>query len=157
MKFLLALALAGLSLAQETTSTVQSTMVMTAVVSHDGPAPSSTPTAQQTCLAACAAGDVNCQAICVGVPHPSNSDMNSTTSCVAACDQGDGSKGATDAYASCRNNCISSYILLGTAKPAGASGSAASGSAGAAAATTTGAAGKNGSKLKRDARIEYFC
>ena len=79
----------------------------------------STPT--ESCLNACSPGDVNCQAICVGVPHPGSVQMNQTTNCVAQCDQGDGSKSASDAYAACRNACISSYIITsGTAAPGGA-------------------------------------
>jgi len=47
--------------------------------------------------------------------------MNATTDCVAKCDQGDGSKAASDKYAACRNACISSYIITsGTAAPGGA-------------------------------------
>jgi len=50
--------------------------------------------------------------------------MNLVTSCVADCDQGDGSAAASAAYATCRNACISSYIITsGTAVPS-ASGAA---------------------------------
>jgi hypothetical protein len=46
--------------------------------------------------------------------------MNSTTDCVAQCDQGDGSAAASEAYAKCRDGCISSYIIVsGTAAPGG--------------------------------------
>ncbi|KIW07945.1 uncharacterized protein PV09_01848 [Verruconis gallopava] len=77
-------------------------------------------TPQQSCLNACAPSDVTCQAICVGVPHPGDAQMNSTTQCVAQCDQGDGSAAASEAYAKCRDGCISSYIILsGTAAPGG--------------------------------------
>jgi len=63
-------------------------------------------------LSACAPTDIDCQASCVGVPHPGAAQMNGVTDCVAACDQGDGSAEATDAYTVCRDNCISSYIVL---------------------------------------------
>jgi hypothetical protein len=77
-------------------------------------------TPQESCLQGCAAGDVNCQAICVGVPHPGTAQVNATTDCVAKCDQGDGSAAAAAKYADCRNACISSYIITsGTAAPGG--------------------------------------
>jgi hypothetical protein len=103
---LIALALAGTILAQDTTTTAATSAV--------------TLSAEQQCLAACAPGDVNCQAICVNVPHPGETQMNLVTGCVANCDQGDGSAEASAAYASCRNACISSYIITsGTAVPTG--------------------------------------
>jgi hypothetical protein len=101
MKFAITLlALAATALAQSTAVTET--------------APSQTPTAETTCLSKCAPGDVNCQAVCVGVPNPNAQQMNQTTECVAQCDQGDGSAAATQKYTACRNNCISSYILIGT-------------------------------------------
>jgi len=110
MKFLVAaLSLASIALAQSTSTQTQT---QTAVV---------TLTPAEQCIKGCAATDVNCQAACVGVPHPGNSQMDDTTSCVAACDQGDGSTQASNAYAACRNSCISSYIITsGTAAPGGA-------------------------------------
>lgn len=108
MHFLLTLALSAVAAAQTTITTTN-----TATTTH-------TLTPQETCIAACAPSDVTCQAICVGVPHPGDTQMNDTTNCVASCDQGDGSKAATDAYTACRNACISSYIILtGTAAPGG--------------------------------------
>jgi len=152
MKFILALTtLFAAALAQSTTST-------------QAPTTTAPLTPQQSCLNACKPGDVNCQAICVGVPHPGNAQMDSTTDCVAKCDQGDGSKAASDKYAACRNACISSYIITsGTAAPGGAyttagasgksdasatgsaksgasSGAAASGSAGASGSAASGSA-----------------
>lgn len=79
-------------------------------------------TPQASCLSKCAAGDVNCQAICVGVPHPGSAQTNATTDCVAKCDQGDGSTAASQAYSKCRDACISSYIITmpgNTAAPGG--------------------------------------
>ena len=109
MKLLLALSLAALSLAQSTSTATQT---QTAIV---------TLTPAEQCIKGCDPSDVNCQAACVGVPHPGNAQMNDTTSCVAACDQGDGSAQASNAYAACRNACISSYIITsGTGAPGGA-------------------------------------
>jgi hypothetical protein len=104
-------ALAGLALAQSSGSSFEST------------APTSTAplTPQQSCVNACAAGDVNCWAVCVGFPRPGTVQVNAATDCVAKCDQGDGSAAASQAYAKCRDACISSYIITsGTAAPGGA-------------------------------------
>jgi hypothetical protein len=135
MKSFLLLALSALSVAQ---STVTSTGTVT--TTH-------TLSPQETCIAGCAPSDVNCQASCVGVPHPGDTQMNLTTQCVANCDQGDGSAAATNAYTACRNACISSYIILsGTAAPGGPYTTA--GQAGNATATTTGGStAKSGGKL----------
>jgi len=131
MKFLVALSLAALSLAQSTST---ATATQTAVV---------TLTPAEQCIKGCSPSDVNCQAACVGVPHPGNSQMNDTTTCVANCDQGDGSAQASNAYAACRNACISSYIITsGTEAPGGAYSTA--GQAPPASATATGSS-KNAS------------
>jgi hypothetical protein len=108
MKFILTiLALAArIVLAQDTTSTAAASTV--------------TLSPTQQCLANCAPSDVTCKAICVGVPHPGATQENLLTTCVGNCDQGDGSAEASAAYASCRNACISSYIITsGTAAPSG--------------------------------------
>lgn len=63
----------------------------------------------QTCLAACASGDVNCQAQCVGVPFPNGAQINATTDCSMNCDQGDGSPSATEQYGQCLQRCAASY------------------------------------------------
>jgi hypothetical protein len=103
------------------------------------------PSAEQTCLAACAPGDVNCQAVCVGVPHPGAAQMNETTDCVAQCPQGDGSPAAISTYSSCQQGCISSYILGGATagKTATSLSTTASGKAsGTGTTATTGASSK---------------
>ncbi|KAK3044029.1 hypothetical protein LTS18_002362, partial [Coniosporium uncinatum] len=64
----------------------------------------------RTCLNACAEGDVNCKAQCVGVPYPDEAAANRTTACVAACPQGNGTWAETDGYANCQKACFSSYI-----------------------------------------------
>jgi hypothetical protein len=101
------------------TSFAALTLAQSEAATASPPAPTLTPV--QQCLAKCAAGDVNCQAICVGVPHPGEVQVNLTNQCVAACDQGDGSAAASNRYAECRNACIASYIITsGTAAPGGA-------------------------------------
>ena len=62
-----------------------------------------------TCLAACSAGDVQCEAACVGSAHPNSLQVNQTDDCVAKCPQGDGSESASEQYSTCVQGCISSY------------------------------------------------
>jgi len=99
-------------------------------------------TPQQTCLQKCNAGDVNCQAACVGVPYPNDQQMVDVTSCVAACDQGDGSPEATDRYAACSQKCITSIILSPSTPAAGGAGQSA-------ASNTASATGASGSAASR--------
>jgi hypothetical protein len=66
-------------------------------------------TPQQTCLATCKAGDVNCQAACIGAAHPNSSQVSQTNECAAKCVQGDGSTSQTNLYAQCISACIASY------------------------------------------------
>jgi hypothetical protein len=69
--------------------------------------------------------------------------MNLTTSCVANCDQGDGSPAATAAYTACMNACISSYIIsTGTAAPGGGYSTAGVTPSGVSASTTATGAGE---------------
>lgn len=65
----------------------------------------------QSCVARCNPGDTNCQAVCVAVPNPNESQVNQTTECVARCPQGSGSQADTEAYTICRDNCINSIYL----------------------------------------------
>jgi hypothetical protein len=62
--------------------------------------------------------DVCCQAKCVGVPCPSQSQVNATTECAAKCPQGNGTAAETDQYAQCQASCISSYFLTNSATAA---------------------------------------
>jgi hypothetical protein len=62
---------------------------------------------QLACLDKCDAGDVDCQSHCITVPSPDKNQVNKTTQCVANCDQGDGSKSATEKYSKCAQACIS--------------------------------------------------
>ncbi|CZR67451.1 uncharacterized protein PAC_17350 [Phialocephala subalpina] len=121
-----------------------------------------------SCLAACKAGDVTCQAACIGSAHPNSLQVNQTDDCVSKCDKGDGSTSANNAYASCLNGCISSYYptsqtvsvggssatsveagtTTGTGKATGTgtatTGTSATGTGSAAASSSTGAAANNG-------------
>ncbi|KAF4552618.1 Hypothetical protein D9617_9g024070 [Elsinoe fawcettii] len=101
----------------------------------------------QTCLNACAAGDVNCQAACLGDPFPNEAQINATTECSMRCVQGNGSQQETEAYGRCLADCRASYFLsTGTnfqgAQQTGAAGASGSGSTPASgSATATGATG----------------
>jgi len=100
------------ALAQSSTSSVSSSSVTGTTTASLTPV--------QSCLSKCTAGDVTCQAVCVGVPHPGTAQVDATTNCMAQCDQGDGSEAATDKYAACEKACVSSYIITsGTAAPTG--------------------------------------
>ncbi|KAF2808564.1 uncharacterized protein BDZ99DRAFT_359690, partial [Mytilinidion resinicola] len=64
----------------------------------------------QTCIAACKAGDVDCEAACVGAAHPNSSQVVDTTQCAMKCDQGDGSPAATQKYSACVQACIANHF-----------------------------------------------
>ncbi|PNS20927.1 hypothetical protein CAC42_2858 [Sphaceloma murrayae] len=140
MKFTVILAgLVGVALAQSGSST-ENTASSTST--------SLSPT--QTCLAACSAGDVNCQAACLGNPFPNEAQVNATTECSMRCVQGNGTQEETEAYGRCLESCRASYFIssgtnfVGASQTAGASGSGsapASGSATATGAASTGASG----------------
>lgn len=105
-------------------ATILALFVAAAAAAPQNSAASETTTAltpTQSCLNECVPSDVNCQAICVGVPHPGEAQMGLVTDCVANCDQGDGSTAASEAYGRCRDSCLASYIITsGTAAPGGA-------------------------------------
>jgi len=115
MKFFASLFVAGLvaSVAAIPQGSSQATITTTSL------------TPQQTCLAACALGDVNCEAKCIIVPNPNSLAVNQTNTCVAACDQGDGSEAANAAFGKCEQACIASYYMTVTEIGGGGSGSAA--------------------------------
>lgn len=125
---LIALAAGALALPQEASSI---TSAPTASVSL-------TPT--QSCLASCSAGDVTCQAACVGVARPNSSQAVETNECAARCDQGDGSPEATEAYAKCQQDCFASLFPSTQTLAPFAPGAASSGAAGASASGSGGAA-----------------
>ena len=86
-------------------------------------------TPAQTCIASCPAGDVNCQAACVGAAHPNSSQVDQTTQCAMSCDQGDGSPAATEKYSQCVQACISSYFPTSQTVAAAPAGSGVASSA----------------------------
>ncbi|KAK6330281.1 hypothetical protein TWF730_004776 [Orbilia blumenaviensis] len=60
-----------------------------------------------SCINACGAGNVHCQAGCQGLPVPDADALNATHDCVAACPPGgDAEKNA--AWAVCQQKCVSS-------------------------------------------------
>ncbi|KAF1959153.1 hypothetical protein CC80DRAFT_533363 [Byssothecium circinans] len=98
------------------------------------PAPSASLSPQLTCVATCKAGDVTCQAACLGIARPNESQVNETTECAAKCDQGDGSPEATKKYADCQQSCFfskfpSSQTAFGAGNGAASSGASAGASA----------------------------
>jgi len=116
-----------------------------------------------SCIHACSAGDVTCQAACLGNARPDASQAIATNECAAKCDQGNGSPEASTAYAKCVASCInslfpSSQTAFGpggaAASSAAASGSNAAtagarptDSGAAASATPTGAADINSARI----------
>ncbi|EMD94457.1 hypothetical protein COCC4DRAFT_75224 [Bipolaris maydis ATCC 48331] len=94
------------------------------------------------CAMACEAGDVNCQAACLGNARPNASQVIETNECAAKCDQGDGSPSATEAYSKCVDTCITDHFPSSQTafvdSPAGA-GAAAPSDAPSSAAAGTGA------------------
>ncbi|RAL12108.1 uncharacterized protein BO97DRAFT_405817 [Aspergillus homomorphus CBS 101889] len=97
---------------------------------------------QAKCAESCASTDICCIAKCYNVPCPNDSQANDTTSCVAACPQGNGSTSETDAYASCQSRCVSSYFWSSATASAGSSASTASSNDG---TTTTGSGSSSSS------------
>merc|ERR1711881_739012 len=98
-------------------ATILALFVAAAAAAPQNSAASETTTAltpTQSCLNECVPSDVNCQAICVGVPHPGEAQMGLVTDCVANCDQGDGSTAASEAYGRCRHCCSRRCIHHGT-------------------------------------------
>jgi hypothetical protein len=52
--------------------------------------------------------------ICLGLPHPNAQEIGDVTACVAGCDQGDGSKAASDRYGVCREACLADFMFSQT-------------------------------------------
>ncbi|RMZ66678.1 anchored cell wall 4 [Pyrenophora seminiperda CCB06] len=93
-----------------------------------------------SCAMACNAGDVNCQAACLGNARPNASQAIETNECAAKCDQGDGSTAASQKYAKCVDSCINSLFPSSqtafNGAPAGAGAAPASSAADSSAAAT---------------------
>ena len=96
----LAFAIGAFALPQDT-ATVTSAPTTTAI-------PGLTPAV--SCALACDAGDVTCQAACMGNARPNASQAIETNECAAKCDQGDGSTEDSIAYAKCVDSCINSLF-----------------------------------------------
>ncbi|KAI1265651.1 hypothetical protein F5Y18DRAFT_435598 [Xylariaceae sp. FL1019] len=100
------------TIAQSSTSTdVASTTVSTS------PAQDSAAAAITECLEECDETDTTCRAHCIAVPSPDTANVNATTSCVAACPQGQGTAADNAAYADCVNGCIGQYYFTETGTP----------------------------------------
>lgn len=105
-------------------------------------------TSAVSCALACNAGDVMCQASCLGNARPNASQAIDTNECAAKCDQGDGSDEASNAYAKCVQSCIyslfpSSQTVFGAGPVPAAASNAASASAGHNSANPTASPGKS--------------
>jgi len=66
------------------------------------------------CLGGCKVEDVNCQAACLGNPHPDEAAVNATTQCAMKCVQGNGTEEETKKYADCQQACIHTNFLTTT-------------------------------------------
>lgn len=88
-----------------------------------------------SCLSVCSAGDVTCQAACLGNARPNASQVIETNECAAKCDQGDGSAEDSIAYGKCVDGCINS--LFPSSQTAFGAGGGAAASSGAASVTNS--------------------
>lgn len=83
---------------------------------------SSAPAAGSTaaCLADCATGDVNCQAVCVNVPAPNASQIEATNNCSRnECSQGDSGAEDTKKYGECLASCAQDFYYTSGSTPTG--------------------------------------
>ncbi|KAL6711956.1 hypothetical protein ACN47E_002999 [Coniothyrium glycines] len=126
MKYFAVLAFAVGAFAAPQAASITSAPVSPAIPSGLTPAVS--------CALACNAGDVTCQAACVGNARPNASQAIETNECAARCDQGDGSTEDSIAYANCVDSCINS--LFPSSQTAFAGGAAPSNGASAVASAT---------------------
>ncbi|KAF1840456.1 uncharacterized protein K460DRAFT_360130 [Cucurbitaria berberidis CBS 394.84] len=96
-----------------------------------------------SCAMACKAGDVDCQAACLGNARPNASQAIATNECAAKCDQGSGSTEDTKAFAKCVDACINSLFPSSQTAfaPGGAAASNAASASGTNAANPTASAG----------------
>ncbi|KAF2869429.1 hypothetical protein BDV95DRAFT_99443 [Massariosphaeria phaeospora] len=76
-------------------------------------------TPSQSCAIACTPGDVTCQAACLGIARPNESQVIGTNECAAKCDQGDGSPEATQKFSDCVQGCIGSLFPSSQTVPLG--------------------------------------
>ncbi|GAB7333120.1 hypothetical protein MBLNU13_g04791t1 [Cladosporium sp. NU13] len=131
--FIPIVALLGLAAAQSESSNSASS-------TSSAPAPGST----AACLADCAVGDVDCQAVCVNVPAPNESQIDATLQCSRnECTQGDSGPEDTKKYGECLASCAQDFYYTSGTTPtgvatAGASATGASTPADSTAGSTTG-------------------
>ncbi|KAI1115240.1 hypothetical protein F5Y14DRAFT_140380 [Nemania sp. NC0429] len=107
---------AGLFAAAASAQSATSTVASSSVASVD-PAQSSAASEIEKCLALCDESDTRCRANCIAVPSPDNDNVNATTSCVAACPQGNGTAEDNTAYAKCVDGCIAEFYYTTTGTP----------------------------------------
>lgn len=103
-------------------------------------------TPQVSCALACNAGDVTCQAACLGNARPNESQVIETNNCAAKCDQGDGSDAASKRFEQCVQSCIAR--LFPSSQTAFAPGAAQVSSVAAGASASNGASRPTGTASK---------
>jgi len=108
MKFSATLAIAGFAafaaaLPQASSDAPTVTAAPTSYSYSVDPAQAST----MSCVSACGAGNVYCQAHCQGLPIPDEAALNATYDCVAACPAG-GDDAKNAAWAKCQQDCVAS-------------------------------------------------
>jgi len=104
-------ALLGLAAAQGDTTTSAASSTNSAADSTSSIA---------SCIAACEVGDVNCQAVCVNVPAPNESQILATNECSRnECTQGDSGADDTKKYGECLASCASQYYYVSGGTPTG--------------------------------------
>jgi len=104
-------ALLGLAAAQGDTTTSAASSTNSAADSTSSIA---------SCIAACEVGDVNCQAVCVNVPAPNESQILATSECSRnECTQGDSGADDTKKYGECLASCASQYYYVSGGTPTG--------------------------------------
>ncbi|KGO61787.1 hypothetical protein PEX1_025290 [Penicillium expansum] len=96
-----------------------------------------TSTPEVECAKSCEATDICCTAKCYHVPCPSESQVNDTNKCVAACPQGTGSPADAQKYAECEQSCYNSHFWGGNGSGATATYSSTTSSTGSTATQTS--------------------
>ncbi|RYP16463.1 hypothetical protein DL765_005140 [Monosporascus sp. GIB2] len=123
MRFTTAIVASVFALAANAQTTESVTSVVSTAVSTEVTSATTTrePTPEESlqadmieCIDACDPDDVNCKANCITVPNPDATAVNETTSCVADCPQGRGSKADNEAYGQCVQSCIDQHYLTTT-------------------------------------------
>jgi hypothetical protein len=108
--FIPIVALLGLAVAQSDTTAGAASSTNSAADSTSSVA---------SCIAACDVGDVNCQAVCVNVPAPNESQILATNECSRDCSQGDSGAEDTKKYGECLASCASQYYYVSGSTPTG--------------------------------------